>query len=156
MKIREARQKDIEGIIELYRETVRAVNSKDYSKEQIKVWSEGAENYDNWKRHILEQYFLVAVIDNVIVGFSSIAPNGYLDFMYVHKDFQRKGIATNLLIEIERKAEEQKNEEIYSHVSATAKGFFEKSGYKYFGELKDSYKEVIFINNLMKKILRPV
>ncbi|MDQ3020633.1 MAG: GNAT family N-acetyltransferase [Bacteroidota bacterium] len=154
MKIREAEEKDIEGIIELYRETVRAVNAKDYNEEQIEIWSAGAENYDNWKKPISEQYFLVAVIDDIIVGLSSITPVGYLDFMYVHKDFQRRGIAKKLLIEIERKAAEQMNDEIFSHVSKTAKGFFEKYGYVYSGDDINKFKGVEFMNSIMKKKLR--
>ena len=151
MTIREATENDLEAIANLYSETVRAINAKDYTKEQIEVWATGAENLDNWKRHIKEQYFIVAEKDKKVIGFSSITPDGYLDFMYVHKDFQRVGVAKKLLAGIESKANEQKNTEIYSHVSKTAKGFFEKSGYVYSGEKKDPYKGVVFINNIMKK-----
>lgn len=49
--------------------------------------------------------------------------------MFTHKDHQRCGIAARLLHKIERKAKEQGNELIYSDVSITAKGFFEKYGY---------------------------
>lgn len=151
IKIRTATERDAETISILYSETVRKINSKDYSEEQIKVWSGGSGNLDHWKRHIGEQYFIVAETDNVIVGFSSITPEGYLDFMYVHKNFQRAGVAKKLLEEIERKAAEQKNSEVYSHVSKTAKGFFEKFGYKHTGDLIDPYKGVVFINSIMKK-----
>ena len=43
----------------------------------------------------------IAEIENELTGFSSIEKNGYLDYMYVHKDHQGKGIAKNLLEEIE-------------------------------------------------------
>jgi putative acetyltransferase len=49
--------------------------------------------------------------------------------MYVHKDFQGKGIASLLLSELEKKAIEQHNQEIYSEVSKTAKTFFERQGF---------------------------
>ena len=54
---------------------------------------------------IKTHYFIVATNQqSQIVGFSSITHQGYLHSMFVHKDFQGKGIATILLNEIERYA----------------------------------------------------
>jgi putative acetyltransferase len=74
--------------------------------------------------------------------------------LYVHKDRQRIGVGAALLNEIERKALEQGNHEIYSHVSRTAKGLFEKHGYIHKEDLRDIYKGVLFINALMLKKLK--
>jgi putative acetyltransferase len=150
---RKANRDDINDIVALYRGTVRNVNNKDYSPEQIEVWAGGAENIERWQKAITEQYFVLAEKNGTLAGFSSLAKDGYLDFMYVHKDFQGCKVATALLTEIERKAEKQKNTEIYSHVSITARGFFEKMGYKHIKDLNDPYKGVIFINSLMVKKL---
>lgn len=49
--------------------------------------------------------------------------------MFVHKDFQGKGIATILLNEIERYATARGIMRITSEVSLTARPFFEKRGY---------------------------
>lgn len=149
--IRLAAEEDISAIGTLYSETVRNVNAKDYSPEQVDVWSSSGLDPERWKDRMAKQYFIVAEIDGIIAGFSSIDPKGYLDFMYVHKDYQRKGVAKALLDEIERKAHEQKNGLIYSHVSITARGFFEKHGYKHIRDLNDPYKGVVFVNSLMEK-----
>jgi putative acetyltransferase len=151
IKIRTALFDDISAIVEMYRQTVHTVNSKDYTPEQITVWADGAVNYPRWEKAIKEQFFVLAEIEGKLAGFSSIAKDGYLDFMYVNKDYQRCGVARALLNEIENKALEQKNAEIYSHVSKTAKGFFEKMGYEHKEDLKDLYKGVLFINALMVK-----
>lgn len=164
--LRTATENDIPSIGKLFSETVRNVNAKDYTEEAIRVWSSLGENTGMWKKRIAEQYFIVAQINGVITGFSSIDPAGYLDFMYVHKDYQRMGVAKTLLEEIERKAIEQNNPEIFSHVSKTAMGFFEKAGYRYSGDIVSPgyiysdgivtpYNEVEFINSIMvKKIKR--
>ncbi len=76
-----------------------------------------------------EQYFVVAEIKHKIVGFSSLAKDGYLDFMFVDKETQGQGVASALLSVIERKATEQNNDLIYSDVSLTAKVFFESKGF---------------------------
>lgn len=156
IRLRVASKNDVPAIMALYRDTVRNINSKDYSPEQIAVWSDTTGMEATWGRCVSEQYFVVAVSEEgKITGFSSVAKNGYLDFMYVHKDFQRKGIASALLQEIERKAAQQKNGEIFSHVSKTAKGFFLKKGYTHKRDLRDKAKgsEIVFINALMIKKL---
>lgn len=158
IKIRQAVNGDIPAIMSLFRDTVRYINSRDYTTEQIEVWSDTTGMEWAWERHIKEQYFIVAESERIkgITGFSSIAKNGYLDFMYVHKDHQNEGVASALLKEIERKAVEQKNSEIFSHVSKTAKGFFLKRGYEHREDLIDKAGDtgVVFINALMVKVLR--
>ena len=149
-----AGENDLPAITELFRSTIQSINSKDYTKEQIEVWSAGAGNTKRWQESIEKQYFIVAEIDGIITGFCSITPEGYLDFMYVHKDYQHAGIASALLTEIEIKADLQKNTEIYSDVSKTAKGFFEKMGYHCREVVKEkAVNGVIFENNVMVKKL---
>ena len=153
IKLRTAVIEDIPAIVEMYRATVHTVNAADYTPAQLNVWADGAVNYPRWEKAIKEQYFVLAEINGSLAGFSSIAKDGYLDFMYVSKDFQRCGAASALLKEIERKAIEQKNPEIYSHVSKTAKGFFFKMGYEHKEDISDLYKGELFINALMVKKL---
>jgi putative acetyltransferase len=129
MEIRQAKSDDIEKITRLFYETIQTINSRDYPQDEIDDWSSWHTDHDEWNARILEQYFIVATLDNKIVGFASLATDGYLDLMFVHKDYQRKGIANQLLLELEKKAIEQNNQEIYSEVSITAKAFFEKQGF---------------------------
>jgi len=175
IEIRTAAFADIPNIVEMYRQTVFTISAKDYTPAQIKVWADGAVNFPRWEAAIKDQYFVMAETYNTplplvkakgltsslpsqegnlfLAGFSSIAKDGYLDFMYVSKDYQRCGVATSLLNEIELKAREQNNPEIYSHVSKTAKGFFLKMGYVHKENISDLYKGELFINALMVKKL---
>ena len=99
-------------------------------------------------------YFIVAVNRQFqIVGFSSITPQGYLHSMFVHKDFQSKGIATMLLEEIERYAIAEGIMRITSEVSLTARPFFEKKGYKVEVEQKRKANQLSLINFWMAKQL---
>ncbi|MFO8021065.1 MAG: GNAT family N-acetyltransferase [Perlabentimonas sp.] len=129
IKLRQAVDGDVSQITQLFFDTIQNINIKDYSKEEVDDWSSWKTDRDKWLKIIQEQYFVVAEINNQIVGFSSLAEDGYLDFMFVHKGLQGQGIASALLSEIESQASEQNNEFIYSDVSITAKGFFEKRGF---------------------------
>ncbi len=127
--IRQANQSDVGKITQLFFDTIQNINIRDYSQEEVDDWSSWKTDVDKWLESIHEQYFAVAEIKNEIVGFSSLAEDGYLDFMFVDKDAQGRGVASALLSEIEKKAIEQNNDLIYSDVSLTAKGFFEKQGF---------------------------
>lgn len=129
IEVRQALDSDVVRITQLFYDTIQNINIRDYSQEEVDDWSSWKADVDKWIEKMHEQYFVVAEIENKIVGFSSLANDGYLDFMFVHKDFQGQGIATALLVEIQNKAVEQNNDLIYSDVSLTAKGFFESKGF---------------------------
>jgi len=144
---------DIEEITQLFYDTIQGINSKDYPKDEIDDWSSWYTAIDKWAERVNEQYFIVAKKDGKIVGFSSLAKDGYLDFMLVHKDFQGQGIAKTLLTNIENKAFIQQNELIYSDVSITAKGFFEKHGFDVERQqLKKSKKKALINFRMTKRI----
>lgn len=152
MHIRKANESDVDEITDLFYNTIQHVNIRDYSQKQVDDWSSWHENTDRWISKIREQYFIVAVSDDVIVGFASLAVDGYLDFMFVHKDFQRQGVATLLLYEIEKKAIEQGSTSVYSEVSITARPFFESKGYSVEKEQLKKSRNEYMINFVMRKI----
>lgn len=153
IKIYRATKQDVGMITQLFRDTIQNVNSNDYPADEIEDWSSWWTDHDKWQEKIEEQYFIKAMIEDKIVGFSSLATDGYLDFMFTHKDYQRHGVAGNLIGKIERKAKEQGNDLIYSDVSITAKGFFERHGYIVEKQQFKKSKNKELINFRMTKII---
>ena len=153
IKLRQAIDRDVENITQLFFDTIQNINIKDYSQEEVDDWSSWKSDIDKWLEKMQEQYFVVAELNNKFVGFSSLAKDGYLDFMFVDKDTQGQGVASSLLSEIERKATEQNNVLIYSDVSLTAKGFFESKGFIVERQqLKKSKKKELINFRMTKKI----
>ena len=153
-KIRQATKSDVKSITELFYETIQNVNIKDYSKEELDDWSSWSSDIEKWEEGIAEQYFVLSEIEDKVVGFSSIAKDGYLDFMFTHKDFQGKGIAKRMLAELEKKAMQQGNDCIYSNLSITAKDFFLSQGYKIEKQQLKRSNEKELINFRMTKQLK--
>lgn len=150
--IREAQQTDTIALKELFQNTVLAVNSKDYSQAEVEDWASCGDDLSNIEEMIKTHYFIVAVNQqSQIVGFSSITPHGYLHSMFVHKDFQGKGIATMLLEEIERYAITAGIMRITSEVSLTARPFFEKKGYVVEEEQKRKANQLSLTNFWMAR-----
>ena len=90
--------------------------------------------------------------DNLI-GYSSMNKRGYMHSMFVHKDWQCKGIATQLLYEVEKIARQYEVKEITSDVSKTARPFFEHKGYVVECEQKQQANRLKLTNYKMKKVL---
>lgn len=140
---------DFPEILDLFQNTIRSVNCRDYNADQIRVWSNGRKRLESQLEHFSSLYTVVAErpaeiqqpifgasapassleTKGQIVGYGNIDDNGYLDHLYVHKDFQGKGIASRILEKLESHARSVGCAEIEVHASITAKGFFEKYGY---------------------------
>lgn len=132
---------------DLFYDTVHTVNAKDYTKKQLSVWATGSVDLQKWNRLLLEHYSLVAVEGSEIAGFGDIDQTGYLDRLYVHKDYQRKGIATAICDGLERTVQGK----ITTHASITARPFFEKRGYTVIKEQCVERQGITLVNFVMEK-----
>ncbi len=98
MVIREYQPADCKEIIRLFYDTVHSVNAKDHTEEQLNAWAMGKADLEIWNRLLLGHYSLVALENSMIIGFGDIDKSGYLDRLYVHKDYQGKGIASAIMM----------------------------------------------------------
>jgi len=154
--LRQALDSDVDKITQLFYDTIQNINIKDYSQEEVDDWSSWHADTDKWLERMHEHYFIVAEIDAKIVGFSSLAHDGYLDLLFVDKDTQGQGVAGALVSEMVQKAIEQNNDLIYSDVSLTAKGFFERKGFIVERQqLKKSKKKELVNFRMIKKLNLP-
>lgn len=153
IEIRQATIEDIPEITTLFRDTVREVNSKDYSDKQIQTWSAGANDTEKWEDRVNRFYFLIAETNDTIVGFAYLKNGNYFDGLFVHKDYQRQGIASKLLRIIESKAMMDGFDEIKSDVSITALPFFEDHYYDVIKKQKKVLKGMSFENYIVSKTL---
>ena len=124
--IREYRPSDCKYLAELFYQTVHSINAKDYTDEQLNVWATGNVDINEWNLSLSEHFSLVAIKGGIIAGFGDIDKTGYLDRLYVHKDYQSQGIAAAICDKLEHAFEVSK---ITTHASITAKPFFLHRGY---------------------------
>ncbi|MEH1009249.1 GNAT family N-acetyltransferase [Winogradskyella sp. ECml5-4] len=152
IQVRQAQIKDSLEIRSIFRDTIIHVNAKDYSEKQIATWASGAEDIEQWEERINTLYFIVAEIENNIVGFAYLKNGNYLDGLFVHKDFQRQGIGSKLLRIVESQVMMNDFEVIKSDVSKTALPFFDNKYYDVIKKQKKNYKGLVFENYLVEKL----
>lgn len=136
-----------EATARLFSETVLNVNAKDYSPEQLRVWARSADDRERWERSFTGHRAVVAVLDGKVVGFGDIDPAGYLDRLYVHKDYQRRGIASLICDRLEPFADG----DVVTHASITAKPFFRQRGYAVVRENTVEREGTTLVNFVMRK-----
>lgn len=116
-----------------------------YTAEQLDAWATGQVDLKKWDQSFRENYTVVAVEGKMIVGFGDIDRTGYLDRLYVHKDYQGKGVAAAICSELECRA----HQTVVTHASITARPFFEKRGYKVLREQKVERQGILLTNYVM-------
>lgn len=148
--IRLYREEDLTDVAVLFYECVHTVNAKDYTQEQLDAWADGKIDLEKWNQSFLKHISYVALKDGKIVGFGDIDPSGYLDRLYVHKDYQHQKIATLLCQQLERCVHVPK---IVVHASITARPFFEKRGYHIIKKQQVERKKILLTNYVMEKLM---
>ncbi len=127
MEIRDYRPDDCAALAALFYDTVHTVNAGDYTSEQLDAWADGAVNLEEWNRSLCAHDTAVALEEGQIVGFGDMDADGLLDRLFVHRDFQRRGIAGAICDRLERAATVDR---AVVAASITAKPFFERRGYR--------------------------
>ena len=153
MIIRQYTPKDCEDLVKLFYHTVHTINAKDYSQEQLNVWATDKIDLEVWNKSLSEHYTVVAVENNIIVGFGDIDKSGYLDRLFVHRDYQRRGIATAICNELERAV---KVDKIITCASITAKPFFEQRDFNVVKEQQVERNGIALTNYVMEKQVRQI
>lgn len=151
MIIRKAGIDDISQITQLFKAAVEQTNSKDYNEVQIQAWAAKHALHEMWQYKLERDHFLVAEDNRQLCGFSSITMEAYIDFLFVHPDLLRKGIAGQLLERIFLYANEMNFQTLTVHASITALPFFLSQGFEILKEDSNSVNGIKLKNYLMKK-----
>ena len=151
MLLRAYRPEDCPALAQLFYDTVHAVNARDYAPAQLDAWATGTVDLRAWNASFLAHRTLVAQLEGQIVGFGDIdVSSGYLDRLYVHKDFQGRGVATALEGALEGALSVPL---VYTDASITAKPFFLGRGYRLVREQRVERHGVALTNFRMEKLL---
>ena len=146
--LRPYRSEDCGEMAELFYETVHSVNAADYAPEQLDAWASGEVDLSAWDASFRAHHTLVAEMEGQMAGFADMDGGGYLDRLYVHRDFQRRGIATALCDALEAACPCAR---YTTHASITARPFFLARGYRAVREQQVDCRGVLLTNFVMEK-----
>ena len=148
--LRPYRPADCPALAKLFTETVHTVCAADYTPAELDAWAppEGPD-LAAWDASFQAHCTWIAEIGGKIAGFGDIDPaSGYLDRLYVGRDFQRRGAASALCDVLERTCPVRP---VTTHASRTARGFFEKRGYRLLRAQRVERRGQLLENFVMEK-----
>jgi len=155
--LREFRESDIDPIVELFYDTVHQVNKQDYDAVQLHAWAPPEERdllRDKWLPSLSGNIAYVAVVGDTIAGFADLERGGYLNRLFVHKDYQGCGIASALVDALEEEARALRLPAIDTDASLTAQPFFLRKGYDVVAAQTVERRGVRLNNYRMRKTIR--
>lgn len=143
MILRAYRGSDLPAILSLFRDTVHTVCARDYTRPQLDAWAPAEPDAAAWDASLRVHRTLVAEEDGSILGFADLAEDGYLDRLYVHRDWQGRGVASALCAALPGARR--------THASITARPFFERRGWHVVREQRVERRGVALTNFVMEK-----
>lgn len=151
MEFREYKNTDLHAVMDLFYVTVHEVNKNDYSEEQLDAIAPKDANEYHWEKSLEKNHTIVVEEDDKLIAFGNIGKTGYLDRLYVHPDYLRKGIASKLVEELEEYAKKHGSHVINVTSSITSKAFFESNGYAVIEEQINERRGERVLRYLMEK-----
>lgn len=153
MHVRRYRPDEAPELWRLFHNTIRNVNTRDYTEEQVRVWAPDTVDPEKWRQRMAGINPFLCVEGDVIVGYTDVQETGLIDHFFVHHEWQRCGVGTRLMEAIHEEAERLGLDQMHSHVSLTARPFYEAHGFHVEKEQEVEDGGLTFRNFLMRKRL---
>lgn len=148
--LRPYRDGDCPALAALFRESVHTLCAAHYTPAQLEAWApaEGPDLAD-WDARFRAHVTLAAEVSGRLAGFGDLDPAAcYLDRLYVHPAFCRRGVASALCDALEQAAP---GRPITTHASRTARPFFAQRGYRVVRAQQVERRGVLLENFVMEK-----
>ena len=126
MKERPYDYTDLPRVMEIYTASIRSLAASYYSPEQIAAWAPVPPDAARWQERLSHLHTIVAETDGVLAGFASYTHAGYLDFLFTHPTFARRGVATRLYQRVELALRTVRAPRVTTHASLAARPFFDR------------------------------
>jgi len=112
--------------MEIYTASIRSLAASYYSPEQIAAWAPVPPDATRWQERLSHLHTIVAESDGVLAGFASYTHDGYLDFLFTHPTFARRGVATSLYQRVESALRAASAPKVTTHSSFAARSILHR------------------------------
>src|SRR5262245_50254563 len=100
MEIRRYMRGEETAVWKVYFAATHESIARDYHADLIERWAPHDQDMGRWTDRLAQKNPFVALVDGEIVGMAEIERDGFIDYFYVHPNWQAKGIGKALLAEL--------------------------------------------------------
>ncbi|WP_394245348.1 GNAT family N-acetyltransferase [Vibrio astriarenae] len=148
------RSEDANDLWGIYFHTIRHINIRDYSLDQVAAWAPDNIDSQRWRNKMESIKPFIAKIDGKPVGYADLQQDGLIDHFFCHHQFQSRGVGRVLMSHVEQQAKQRGISRLYSHVSITARPFYERMGFTVIKEQLIEVRQHHLKNFVMEKRLQ--
>lgn len=124
--VRMARPEDLAMIRDIQLLSLRVLAAQDYSPLELRALLRSKSELRSW-----DEIHFVAEVLGQVVGFASLAKGRpWVNAMFVHPEFTRQGIATQLLGALEEEARRKRYRALWVMSSLTGEAFYRAVGFE--------------------------
>ena len=114
----------------IFRASIEDLTADDYDEEQRTAWADTAADEAAFSERLGGMLTLVATMAGAPAAFASLKGNDRIAMLYVYPSIAGQGIGALLVDALEKLARARGAKTLSVDASDTARGFFEKRGYK--------------------------
>ncbi len=148
--IEQGQKYHIPTIVDITQQAIYKTAAVAYSPAQLKVWADAMKHESLWENVMKKQVLLLAFEKGQPAGIISLEKGYYIDYLYVHPRFGRKGVAQTLFNAIEKHVSKNRMEVFASKI---ARPFFKKNGFEVERDNRIHLNGQVLINYKMVKVL---
>ncbi|MEZ9146825.1 GNAT family N-acetyltransferase [Vibrio sp. 10N.286.52.C3] len=153
IRIRNYQANDDKALWEIFFHTVRNVNVRDYSQQQVEAWAPSSFDFALWQKRMNGLQPFVAELDGCVVGYTDLQPSGLIDHFFCHHEYQGEGVGKALMEHVFTVGRVRGISRYFSEVSITARPFYEHLGFKVVNEQEVEMRGVKLTNYVMEKVV---
>lgn len=152
MNIRTSRSDEVEQLAALFTASIHHLARFEYSTEQREAWAPLPPDLLEWKSRLSALTTLVMEgSGNTLSGFISYEANGHIDLLYTAPHIARRGVASALYVESEKRLTEAGVTVLFTEASLVAAPFFKRQGFEVVEEQRVQRRGISFRRYAMKK-----
>ncbi|MCV2371141.1 GNAT family N-acetyltransferase [Roseateles oligotrophus] len=129
INVRDFQAGDEAATFPVFFSAIHEVASAHYSPELIEAWAPHDTDPQRWAQRIQGIKPFIAMRGGEMVGYADLQDNGYIDHFFVSARAQRIGVASALMRRILQSAAERGILLLYSDVSLSAQGLYQRFGF---------------------------
>lgn len=153
LRIRPFQRGDEAALFRVFHSAVHVVAARNYTPEQLAAWAPDDFDRNEWAQRMQSLRPYVALLDEAVVGYADVQPNGYISHFFVSGLHPRRGIGAALMEQLHVAATRRGLAELRADVSLTAEPFFAASGFEVVQRQQPLRRGVQLDNARMRKAL---
>ncbi|MGN1097500.1 MAG: GNAT family N-acetyltransferase [Clostridia bacterium] len=153
MRIRMMYPTEGKKLAELLFKSVHTLCINDYTPRELEAWAPEKMDMVKFNSSLLRSANWVMSDGDKIVGFINIERDGYVNRLFTHPEYTRRGIATALLETAIAWAKKKGLKRVFLAASKTGYSFYKKRGFRVIGVERVERRGVVFENRIMEKFI---